>query len=135
MSTAATLSSTSDSVVGMAMFGKTAVALLVVLSLIFACSWVLRRLNSTGLRTGKTVQVISSTPLGQRERVVVVQVQDQWLVLGVTAQQITKLHELPAEVQAPAPTVDASASFSERFAQALRQNLSGRRTRRDNPPA
>ena len=134
MSTAATLSSTSDSVVGMALFGKTAVALLVVLSLIFACSWVLRRLSATGLRTGKTVQVISSTPLGQRERVVVVQVQDQWLVLGVTAQQISKLHELPAEVSAPAPAIDASAGFSERFAQALRQNLSGRRTRRDNPP-
>lgn len=35
-------------------------------------------------------------PVGQRERVVVVEVDDTLLVLGVTAQQITLLHTLPA---------------------------------------
>jgi len=65
--------------------------------------------------------------LGQRERVVIVEVAGTWLVLGVAPGQVSKLHELPAPAAdaAPASPVDAPlpGSFAERFGQALRHNL------------
>ncbi|WP_241509784.1 flagellar biosynthetic protein FliO [Photorhabdus laumondii] len=72
-------------------------ALAGVLLLIFTLTWLIRRM---GLFTnkGKSQQQLSikaSCSLGQRERVVIVEVEDNWLVLGVTAQQINLLHQMP----------------------------------------
>lgn len=47
-------------------------------------------------RNNKLLNLRASCQVGQRERVVVVEVDDTLLVLGVTAQQITLLHTLPA---------------------------------------
>jgi flagellar protein FliO/FliZ len=86
----------SASLGALALFGKTAAALVVVLGLIFLCSWLvkrsdlLRRLPTTTQR----LRIIASTAVGARERVVIVAVDDVQLVLGVTQGQITKLHEL-----------------------------------------
>jgi flagellar protein FliO/FliZ len=72
--------------------------LAVVLALIFGCAWVARRfglLQQGG--SGRLVKVISSAMVGQRERVVVVEVGSTWLVLGVAAGQVRALHSMPAE--------------------------------------
>lgn len=117
-----------DSLLGLAALGKTALALALVIGLIFLCSWLLRRLGPGRQWPGQHLRVIGSSLLGPRERVVIVEVQGTWLVLGVTGQQISKLHELPAP---PAEADDArpAGGFAERFAGALsgqlRQQLSG----------
>jgi flagellar protein FliO/FliZ len=72
--------------------------LALVLALIFGCAWVARRfglLQQTG--GGRLVKVVSSAMVGQRERVVVVEVGSTWLVLGVAAGQVRALHSMPAE--------------------------------------
>jgi flagellar protein FliO/FliZ len=72
--------------------------LALVLALIFGCAWVARRfglLQQAG--GGRLVKVISSAMVGQRERVVVVEVGSTWLVLGVAAGQVRALHAMPAE--------------------------------------
>ncbi|MFT8211234.1 MAG: flagellar biosynthetic protein FliO [Symbiopectobacterium sp.] len=69
-----------------------------VLMLILAIAWVVRKLGLTlPIKQNKLVKVVSSCQVGQREHVVVVEIEDTWLVLGVTAQQITPLHILPAK--------------------------------------
>lgn len=75
-----------------------------IIILILACAWVARRLGFVSRRNGsQTLNISASCSLGQRERVVVVDVDDVRLVLGVTAQQITHLHTLPAKPHQEAP--------------------------------
>lgn len=69
---------------------------IIILILLFA--WVARRFGFMGASIAgkKTLQIRASANLGPRERVVVVDIEDVRLVLGVTATQITHLHTLPA---------------------------------------
>ncbi|CAQ84716.1 MULTISPECIES: flagellar biosynthetic protein FliO [Photorhabdus] len=72
-------------------------ALAGVLLLIFTITWLIRRMGIIPGK-GKTQQhlnIKASCSLGQRERVVIVEVENDWLVLGVTAQQINLLHQMP----------------------------------------
>ncbi|PHM39342.1 flagellar biosynthesis protein FliO [Xenorhabdus mauleonii] len=73
-----------------------------VLLLIFFITWLVRRLGlapAKNLRLSKKhrlLNVKASCSLGPKERVVVVEIEDSWLVLGVTSQQISMLHQMPA---------------------------------------
>ena len=71
-------------------------ALIVVIVLILAAAWLVKRLGFTPKRNGTNgLKVSASASLGARERIVVVDVEDARLVLGVTAGQINLLHKLP----------------------------------------
>jgi len=81
---------------GMAMLGKTAFALLFIVALILVLSYVIRRLNAHRASDTALVKQVASTSLGPKERVVVLEINDTWLVLGVGGGRISKLHETPA---------------------------------------
>lgn len=114
-----------EALIGMATLGKTAAALALVVAIIVGCSLLLRRLNGSGRGQGHRPRLVGSTSIGQRERVVIVEVEDTWLVLGVGGGQVSKLHELPVPdtptPEAPSP-IDSDDGFAARFAQALRHN-------------
>ncbi len=99
--------------------------MLVVLGLIFLCAWLARRFGLPRFGGGQVARVVSSTMVGQRERVVVVEVGATWLVLGVTASQVNTLHTLPAQAMpdAPAPLNPRLAQAGGLFAQKLRESL------------
>jgi len=107
--------------------GKIAFALLVIVGVIFLCAWLIRRLGPGGGTLGQRVKLIAAKAVGTKERVVIVEVEGTWLVLGVTTGGISKLHELPAGKAAPAPNPvgPAGDTFAKRFAAALKQNLGG----------
>lgn len=115
-------------VVGASGLLQAGLGMLMVLGLIFACAWLARRF---GLQRfgggGQVVKVVSSASVGQRERVVVVEVAGTWLVLGVTSHQVHTLHSLPAQsVAAATPSPAAApnpASPVNLFAQKLRESL------------
>ncbi|MDX7988728.1 flagellar biosynthetic protein FliO [Xenorhabdus sp. 12] len=73
-----------------------------VLLLIFFITWLVRRLglapakNHRLSKKHRLLNVKASCSLGPKERVVVVEIEDNWLVLGVTSQQINMLHQMPA---------------------------------------
>lgn len=71
--------------------------LAVVIGLIFLFAWVARRFGLQQSGSGRLLKVVSSAMVGQRERVVVVEIGDSWLVLGVAAGQVRALHTMPAE--------------------------------------
>jgi flagellar protein FliO/FliZ len=106
----------------------------VVVGLIFGCAWLARRFGLQRLGGGQLVKVVSSASVGQRERVVVVEVGDTWLVLGVTPQQVNTLHTLPAQAHSPAASAPSSLQARagalnnpvELFARKLRESLSGK---------
>lgn len=87
-------------------------ALLGIIAFILIAAWLAKRVGLAGKTAGaRGLKVSASTTLGPRERVVIVDVEDARLVLGVTASNINVLHKLP-----PAPVVvderaDAPADF------------------------
>ncbi len=78
--------------------------LAVVIVLLFASLWLLKRLSAPRGPAGDLLKVVSATAVGPRERVVIVELGDTWLVLGVAPGRVSTLHELPriAGVAAPA---------------------------------
>ena len=74
-------------------------SLLMVLVLIIISAWVLRKFNVVN-QSVAGMKVITSLPLGHKEKLIVVQVGEEQLLLAVSAQQITyiKTLEKPLEV-------------------------------------
>jgi flagellar protein FliO/FliZ len=110
---------------GLAGLLQAGLGLALVLALIFLCAWAMRRLGLQQSGGNRLVKVVSSVMVGQRERVVVVEVGDSWLVLGVAAGQVNALHTLPAEQHSDLQAAkeghgNAAASA---FSQTLRNSL------------
>jgi len=102
---------------------QTGLALVLVLALIMASAWLMRRFSLLPGSAGGQLRVVSGVMVGNRERVVVVEVRDTWLVLGVTGQNINVLHTLPRPDDLPAVS---TPPFADWLQKALSQKLAGR---------
>lgn len=69
-------------------------SLLLVLAAIVLVAWLLKRMNIVRHGSGNLLKVVGGVAIGQRERIVLVEVQDTWLVVGVGPGQIRTLHTL-----------------------------------------
>lgn len=67
-------------------------SLLLVLAAIVLVAWLLKRMNVAQQGSGKLLKVLGSVAVGQRERIVLVEVNDTCLVVGVGPGQIRTLH-------------------------------------------
>ena len=77
-------------------------SLLLVLAAVALVAWILKRINLPQHGTGSLLKVISGVAVGQRERIVLVEVNDTWLVVGVAPGQVRTLHSMPkAELPIP----------------------------------
>lgn len=114
-----------------ALIGRTSVTLVVVIGVILVCAWLLKRLGFQRNHGGERLRVVSSRSLGQRERVVIVEVENEWLVLGVTPQQINTLHRRPIPDDYTPSSSPGTKTGMPTFGQALTENLS--RLRRREP--
>ena len=63
-----------------------------ILLLIFGLGWFLRRFSQGSVFGQKGMKVVASLPLGARERLVLVELGGQQILLGVTPQQVRTLH-------------------------------------------
>ncbi|MGH8052352.1 MAG: flagellar biosynthetic protein FliO [Stenotrophomonas sp.] len=97
--------------------------LLVVLGLIIGLGWVLKRLPGGAFRPAEGLKVIASINVGAKERVVVVDVNGQQLLLGVTAGGISALHTLPEPLPQTPPPALPNLKQLPNFAQLLSQKL------------
>jgi len=94
--------------------------LIAVLVLIAGSAWVAKRFGVTRGSTSSILQVISSASVGARERVVVVEVGESWLVVGVAPGSVNALLTLPkGEKLAPGNSLTANSSFAARFQQMI----------------
>ncbi|WP_410497438.1 flagellar biosynthetic protein FliO [Chitinibacter sp. S2-10] len=105
-------------------------ALALVLGLIVAAAWLMRRFSLVPGAGSGHLRVVSGVMVGQRERVVIVEIEGQWLVLGVTGEQVNVLHKLdkPEGVDVAAPALPA-------FAQWLQAALEKRKDNSENKNA
>lgn len=78
-------------------------SLLLVLAAIGLIAWFLKRINMPQNAAGSALKIISGVAVGQRERIVLVEVNDTWLVVGVAPGQVTALHTMPKNMLAMPP--------------------------------
>lgn len=74
------------------------ISLLLVLAAIIAVAWLLKRINVARQGAGNLLKVLGGVSVGQRERVVLIEVLNSWLVVGVGPGQIRTLHVLDKPV-------------------------------------
>ncbi len=93
---------------------KMITGLILVLVIIIAIAWLLKRFAIIPTTATGHIKIVAATSVGQRERVVIVEVDETWLVLGVTPGQVNKLHKLdkkPSNTDAQQPK-QSSGQFS-----------------------
>ena len=78
--------------------------LVLVLGLMMAAAWALKKFNASGAITGSTIKIIGGVAVGSRERIMVVEVADQWIVVGVTTTSINALATMPKQDITPSAT-------------------------------
>jgi flagellar protein FliO/FliZ len=106
---------------------QTGLGLVLVLALLFGLAWLAKRFGLQRPMGGGNVRIVGSAAVGQRERVVVVEVAGDWVVLGVAPGQVRGLHVIEADRVADMPTSATPASpagtQANRAAQAFAQKL------------
>lgn len=96
------------------------VGLVLVLAAILAAAWLARRAGLTPRGGGHLLRQVASLPIGPRQSIVVVEVENTWLVVGVSPNQLDTLHTLPAGQLPEASTLPAAA-FAAKLGQALKR--------------
>jgi len=88
-------------------------ALLLILGLLFGTAWLARKLSGgKGFGQGG-MKIIGGVALGPRERIVLVEVGETWLVIGIVPGQIRTLHQLPKGQDLVAATCPTEAPFAQ----------------------
>jgi flagellar protein FliO/FliZ len=98
--------------------------LAVVLGLMAGAAWLIKRFNPNRPGQGGHVRIVGGVSVGSRERVIVVEVADQWIVVGVAPGNVNALSTMPRqEMPAPgnAPSSDGGRNFSSWLKQSIEQ--------------
>lgn len=140
------LAHAADAVTGATGAGALAQAglgLFAIIALILGLAWLARRAGLVRHVQGGVMKVVGSTSLGARQRLLLVEVGDTWLVLGVSAGEIRTLHTLPAGSAAPGEAIAGiggmagmgstptspqapfgdKATFAQKLLRSMQQNL------------
>lgn len=103
---------------------QTIFALMFVLALLIALAWAMKRYGPKALGGNSKMRVVSSLNLGGRERIVLIEVADQWIVVGASPGRINALATLPRQegelpILSSAQNGPAAANFSEWLKQTI----------------
>lgn len=94
--------------------------LLLVLALIGVSAWLLRRFNRYQSAAGRDLRILGGLSMGTRERVVLIQVGKQQLLLGVAPGRVQTLHVLADPVSEDIGS-NTGGGFAERLQSVMRR--------------
>lgn len=100
--------------------------LVLVLALVGAVAWLLKRLSAFRAPGAGLIRVLAGAAVGQRERIVLVEVGETWLLVGVAPGHVTTLHSMPKMASASAPDMQTPATMGASFATWLNRKIEGR---------
>lgn len=95
--------------------------LIIVLALFFVCIWFMKKMGALPVSSKQNMKVLSGLSLGMREKLVLVQVGEKQLVLGVTPGRVEKLLMLEGEDR-----LFQQDNTEEDFSLKLKQIMSGK---------
>ena len=102
---------------GVGGIAQVGLALFVVLLLILGMAWLLRRFGRVPGSSGGPIRIVGGVSMGQRERIVLVQVGETQVLVGVAPGRVQTLHVLDEPVALGGP--DQGGSFAAKLNQAL----------------
>ncbi len=94
-------------------------ALCLVLALLFAAAWLVRRFSGLRGPARGGIQLVAQLPLGVREKVLLLRVGEENVLVGCTQSGIRPLHVW----QGPCPEMEPSAVVSGPFAEQMQKLL------------
>lgn len=106
------------------------VGLVVVIGAIVVLGWMLRRVGGVSQQLGGQLKVLAGVSVGQRERVVLLQVGKQQLLIGVAPGRVQTLHVLDEPLEGwsePPAGGSLQVPFAERLKAAMQQRDEKRR--------
>ncbi len=84
-------------------------SLFVILALFSFLVWVLKKMRITQkLSANARLKIISQLAIGQRERLAVIDVNGEQILIGITPTQINLLKKLENPIELPAPSTEAA---------------------------
>ncbi|GLR34752.1 flagellar protein [Pseudomonas plecoglossicida] len=89
--------------------------LLLVVGLIFFLAWLLRRMQGAAPKGGQVIEIVGSRALGPRDRLLLVQVGKEQILIGHTPGSIEALHVMAEPVEVPASARQATPEFAQRL--------------------
>lgn len=101
--------------------------LLAVLAAIVIGAWLVRRLGHYPATPASDLKVLGGLSMGPRERVVLIQVGKEQVLIGVAPGRVQKIHVLDEPVEQIRNEVASSSGFAGRFKEALAQQFGGKR--------
>lgn len=95
------------------------ISLIIVLGIILAIGWLLKRSKMPLSHNPISMKTIAALSIGPRERLLVVEIADQWHVIGVTSHSINSIAQLPKQ------TLDntGSSAYGQNFLSSLQARL------------
>lgn len=124
----AAAAASSDSVVrpvtvsGTGYVGQVLFGLLAVLLLIAAIAWLVKRFGQGGFLANPHMKVVATLPLGPRERLAVVDMAGQQILLGISSGRITNLHTFD-EPLVPAEGEAGRVDFADKLREIMQGNV------------
>ncbi len=87
-----------------------------VVAMVLVAAWAMRRFNPNIASGGSALRVVGGTAVGNRERVLLLEVDDTWLVVGVAPGRVSRIHSMPRphdvrDGQAPAAPKSGFAAW------------------------
>jgi len=105
---------------------QTTLALAFVLALLIGAAWFLKRYGPKSITGGTAVKLVGALNIGARERILVVEVGEQWIVVGASPGRMNALATMPRrEAEAGVPAAQAGMP-SANFAEWLKQTIDKR---------
>ncbi len=97
--------------------------LALVVILIFALAWAVRRFGNVNVNARGALRVVGALSMGARERVVLIQAGEKQILLGVAPGRVQTLHVLEEPIQPQTASAAPMGAFAER----LRSAMGGKR--------
>lgn len=97
--------------------------LVLLLGLMAAAAWALKRFGIAKTNGGTQIKIVGGLSVGSRERILVVEVADQWIVVGVAPGRINTLSTMPRQESVAAPD---AAPAAKNFSAWLKQTIEKR---------
>lgn len=91
--------------------------LLLIIGLILVLAWAVKHFNNSPFAVNQTIKTVATMSVGTRERVVLVEVGDKQILLGVATGRVNTLHVFDEKV------VDSAHSSTSDFSNKLKQFL------------
>ncbi|CAI8815985.1 Flagellar protein FliO [Pseudomonas donghuensis] len=100
--------------------------LLLVLGLIFLLAWLLRRVQNAAPGSAQVIEILGSRSLGPRDRLLLIQVGKEQILIGHSPGTIEALHVMAEPIEVPASARQATPEFAQRLMELMGKDQKGR---------